>query len=710
MDNAMDSSSLRNLSTRELALHLRHAFEKRSASSVSTHLLKAIELEILPPTVFETFLTAVGSPCPLKDALWQRHSKRIRHAAILRFGRDLKSVGWKDAWQEVGGTEGLLDLFSQLSVLEAKKLSKAIASCPTRSAVKNVIERQRRVTELLQCLMWPLYPSSPYESRDERPLRGLYVSMVPACTSDFVESLLRQESHPLLKSLPRKWLVQHHFELLRRLVLDAISQEDSLKGAAAQRLLDYIPLLLQSTPSVPVLEPRFSASMSLAVSILEIITQKEEVRFPERIFVPLLMVPLARRLQANRVDPNRVRQIVQLATKYIQRRENARTQLSPVKGNLIFYIADYWSNAAPLFKECLIYYIGLLRDGSQRALSYYRNLIQHVAEPQRYDLLSVICLHGIDNGVDIESDDGLKTVPILKWPIFIFQVLQRDHSLSLLQRLVRLKPEANFLELPSGRTILSQPRSPSSRFGDPRLLLAILQGGNECAEHEEQKHVLETLKTKATKSREQKDRAFFAKSAAFHAIVSGSLELYGDVVQWNRRFLRDAMTVKMIFSPYATCTVEGIALLRGIPEDLDPWSPADIRTRITKANSIIMIFLEMAVRSLREPSFHAPDWTGPLSLFREVVMNRMNNAGRLKSHFHLSEDEIYELLWSETSAMLLQAEEIGLQYEALSFNSPHGLLGHSSNTVQVAKPALRSVYRFLGTSSSESIVLNFAFP
>lgn len=695
MNNAMDNSSLRNLSTRELALHLRHASEKQSASSVSTHLLTAIELEILPPTVFDTFLTAVGSPCPLKDALWQRHSKHIRHAAILRFGRDLKSVDWKDAWQEVGGMEGLLDLFSQLPVSEAKKVSKAIASCPTRSAVKNGIERQRRITELLQCLMWPLYPSSPYESRDQRPLRALYVSMVPACTSDFVESLLRQESHPLLKSLPRKWLVQHHFDLLRRLVLDAISQEDSLKDAAAQRLLDYIPLLLQSTPPVPVSEPNFSASMSLAVSILERITQKEEARFPERIFMPRLMVPLARRLQANKVEPNRVLQIVQLATEYIQRHEHARTQLSPVKGNLIFYIADYWSNAGPLFKECLIYYISLLRDGSQRALTYYRNLINHVAEPQRYDLLRIICLHGIDNGVDIESDDGLKTVPIESWPIYIFQVLQQDHSLSLLQRLVRLKPEANFLELPSGRTILSQPRSPSSRFGDTRLLLTILQGGKKAAEHEEQKSVLQTFKTQATKSREQKDRAFFAKSAAFHAIVSGSLELYGDVVQWTRRFLRDALTVKTIYSQYTTCTVEGIALLGGIPKDLDPWSAADIRTRITKANSIMLTFLEMAVTSLREPSFHAPDWTGPRSLFRDVVMSRMDDAGRLKSHFHLSEDEIYELLWSETLAMLLHAEDIGLQYESLGFNSPHGLLGHSCNTVQMAEPALRSFYRFL---------------
>ena len=72
--------------------------------------------------------------------------------------------------------------------------------------------------------------------------------------------------------------------------------------------------------------------------------------------------------------------------------------------------------------------------------------------------------------------------------------------------------------------------------------------------------------------------------------------------------------------------------------DLDSWNAADIRSRITKANSIMSNFLETAVTSLREPSFHAPDWAWPRSLFREVVMSRISNASRLISHFQLSED------------------------------------------------------------------------
>ena len=694
----MENSALLHMNPRELALYLRHTSEELSAKTISTHLLEAIELQTLPPTVFDTFLTSVQSPCPLRDALWQRSSKQVRYAAIQQFGKNLKGVDWEDAWQELGGTSGLLDLFSQLSVLETKELCKVIGRCSGRSAVKNGMERQRRVTELVQCLMSPLYPSSPYKSKDQRPLHGHYAKIVSACTSDYVGSLLHQPFHPLLESLPKKKLVQHHSELLHRLVLSVISQEGSMKGAAAQRALDFIPQLLQSAPSFPVTEPRFSSSMSLAVTILERITIDKEVRFPERVFMPLLMVPLMRRLQAHRVDPSRVQQIIQLAVKYFQRHEHARAQLSLDKGDVICHVAKYWSCDPSLFSGCLIELIGLLPYGAQRDLSCSQDLIHQVAKPQRYELLKIFCLYSEDIRTDISSDDGLRSTPIQKWPIFVFKMLQRDHSLSLLQRLIRLKPEAKFLERCSDRTILSQARSPGSSFGDTCLLLAILQPQKEYAEHEAQKILLETLKSKASKSREQTDRGFFAKSAAFHAIASGSLDLYDEVVQWTRRFLRDTMTVKTVYSPDATLTVEGITLLGGIPEDLGTWNTAEIRTRTVKANSIMLKLLDTAVTSLREPSFYAPDWYGPLSLFLEVVVSRMSNVGRLKSHFQLSEDEVYDLLWAQTTEMLLHAEEIGLQHEALGFNSPHGPL--STDTMNAPKRVSPSFHRFVGASPS----------
>lgn len=114
----------------------------------------------------------------------------------------------------------------------------------------------------------------------------------------------------------------------------------------------------------------------------------------------------------------------------------------------------------------------------------YQRLIPQVPKRQRYDHLKIFCLHGTDIRSNIVSDNRLRSTTIEKWPIFIFMMLQRDHSLTLLQSLIRLEPEANFLKLRSDRTILSQARSFGSSFGDPRLLLALLQPQKEAVEHE----------------------------------------------------------------------------------------------------------------------------------------------------------------------------------------------------------------------------------
>jgi hypothetical protein len=54
---------------------------------------------------------------------------------------------------------------------------------------------------------------------------------------------------------------------------------------------------------------------------------------------------------------------------------------------------------------------------------------------------------------------------------------------------------------------------------------------------------VEGQRNKAVKSREQKDRALHAKSALFHAISSGSLELYRNTLIWARRFIRDPVSI-----------------------------------------------------------------------------------------------------------------------------------------------------------------------
>src|SRR5277367_6223256 len=53
-------------------------------------------------------------------------------------------------------------------------------------------------------------------------------------------------------------------------------------------------------------------------------------------------------------------------------------------------------------------------------------------------------------------------------------------------------------------------------------------------------------KRKASTSREQTDRAFFAKSALMWAIASGSPAFYGETIIWARRFVRDPVSTVIL--------------------------------------------------------------------------------------------------------------------------------------------------------------------
>lgn len=92
----LNNANLRSFGPRELALHLRHAAIQHSEQDVASHLLAAIEQEALPPTVFNTFLTAVDTP-PLLDAITQQFSRHIRSAAIRNYGEQLRSTRWETA-------------------------------------------------------------------------------------------------------------------------------------------------------------------------------------------------------------------------------------------------------------------------------------------------------------------------------------------------------------------------------------------------------------------------------------------------------------------------------------------------------------------------------------------------------------------------------------------------------------------------------------
>lgn len=84
-------------------------------------------------------------------------------------------------------------------------------------------------------------------------------------------------------------------------------------------------------------------------------------------------------------------------------------------------------------------------------------------------------------------------------------------------------------------------------------------------------------------------------------------------------------------------TTECIALLSDLPKELKDEDAQFVRGSISKANSIVLNILDSSVMSRIYDI--SSNWSGPLSLFREVVRYRIYKASRLELALQLSKDK-----------------------------------------------------------------------
>ena len=286
---ALNLTLLRGLQPGQIAQELRQLLVKHSDNSISITLLADVEQGSVPATVVSLWLSVSKSPVALADALLQSHSVLARRFAIVRFGKTLRSPQWWSIWNHLGGTEGLLSVFAELSVEDVELLAKVIGRCNKGQKDQ---EKQEQVTKLLCGLLPSLHLSAPYRSHDERPLHCHYAKMVPACSPDFVRTLLSQQSHPLLGCFSIDGLLQTQYDVVRRLLLNSIFNG----GNDPKDLPEYLQPLLQRIPPSPSVEPGLSASMSFSLRLLrELCNHLEDARFSSELFLPGLVEPLMRR-------------------------------------------------------------------------------------------------------------------------------------------------------------------------------------------------------------------------------------------------------------------------------------------------------------------------------------------------------------------------------------------------------------------------------
>lgn len=487
-------------------------------------------------------------------------------------------------------------------------------------------------------------------------LQNWYAVIAPACSQGFVRALLSDKTHPLRQYLRITDIsLQCDHNLLQTLTLASIFDKQSTDFDVSL----VLPTLCQNTPPLQSNMPSFSASMLFSLNLLREIGNGRQAKISTQSLLAHVVEPLLRRVQKRRRALFHMEEVLHLAIRVLQLRSAAEGPLHLLghhKGGLFHRILQWWYKDRSGSHEMLKNLLEVVEVDADRVLGLYQEIHEEVRPSQRWPLLHLLFLHNSKTHANIETTEGLQRLKRVRWMFNLFLSLPKDQALSLLRNLIAIMPDSDFLGANRARgfTIFAQPPNMQASGADPDLLLIFLERGESGALQRAEKAITEK-KRRSTSSREQADRAFLAKSALHYAIASGSLAIYGETVTWARRFIRDPLTSKALYTRSTTNTIEGIDLLAGIPPDLSQHCDVlDIGRRIIDANAVISTFFETWFEASKEPHFQNRDWQGPLELFGEVINARRDNAADLQRSLNLSDVQLLDTIWLETLRMLLE--------------------------------------------------------
>ncbi|KAI1193176.1 hypothetical protein F5X97DRAFT_50478 [Nemania serpens] len=641
-----------------------------------------------------------------------------RLGAIRDFGKAMVDpAAWKQSWEEGGGTSGILYLLTSASVTEVKAFCHVIRACNRRGNKSG--ERERAVEALVMALLPQHYPSTELCTQDKRPLQKFYGRMLRACSSDFVEQVLdaQDKSNPLFQQLDLKRLLVAHDAMLKRRLTNYLIHDGP---PLSESEVDIgFGLFVSKEPPFPGTQPNMSASMQFTLELLQARTTLESTakRWPRNRSELEVLMSVYRRLTRKSRSADKTflvklglrlielkpdfklssdagvlwAEIVTLWKKYPQQYEDLLFQgirLGLRGSNTILpVIATRWKEEPDQYEPLLVHSLRQGLGGSAGKISegYLKTIsgitLAELSPKLRWRLLRLYCQHVPQEGIDIETSSDFKCLANQEWSFELVSELEREHAALFLDRLYKVNPNFDFLRAPTGyRSIYSRRNTPRRNFNVELLLIAYRRRDAD-AQHRAQEEV-DQLRKKAATSREQGDRAIFAKAAAYYAIATGDLEVYAETLIWQQRFIRDPLTAQAIFAPDAILTKEGVALLSGIaPSQVEGTTLSVIRQRLAVANSILESLNEAHRLAKKEPSYKQSNWAALLSIYSDVYNERVLRVKKVELGLQENELDMFHTIWEGTADLV---HSIGSAFLKQASGAVHTLLSGFSGPSLIA--------------------------
>lgn len=573
----------------ELAKHFQSLVKPHGehVDAINSRLLGLIYKEALPTPVYHIwFNIAVRySPHLLQAALRDQVSCGVRKAGIKAVARDFHSQHWKDAWDALGGATGLKDIMEDLPLEEVRLLSVAISKCknmPDLDVSAACIEDLSRLLD---------------ETRNKSTQRTMSAQLAPLldlCSDSFIVRYLSDSPLESVADLQRlRNLARMRPGLLRKIAVGSVAFP--LDGRV-KIIEEYIEALARAQePYAPVHLPADILSSNLPSGMVFCL---------DLVHVGFADSALKTRIQ--RVLPQHIHETLDVEVRrrvefdhilvfceHVVRSYSGGDKSWKGGDNPLFkHIIRYWSVArsrvASIASPCsqhrthpsakhtealeslLIQVIGQIPQPTldvRKDRTEFDSRVKHplgeISREARFPFIKLFCRHAkfLDIDLDVWPPSERETHLFPAWDLSLLRSLPAADAELLFKRSLAINDCDEFLppqeEVPGNGNRIS--------WSEQCVLKAGWESHDANAHNFPLTHkgipclcrlldnrvltrvVLGELKQRSERERYADQRLGWIRTAVRVASASMSLDIFHQVVEWTRRFLRDPVRLEPHF-------------------------------------------------------------------------------------------------------------------------------------------------------------------
>ena len=692
----VDIQRLRGSTPSQQAAILRKAVECPEAASIVTdQLLTAIREERIPTSTIQIWLSIAQSPIATVAAVRQPHNGIVRQGAMLLLTAHIRRAeSFAETWDALGGTDGIVDLLSELSVFDVRALLKCFRATAYSPIARE--ERQKRMVELFNLL------SDPEKNPETRPLKVHYTSIIPACTQ---EMALQWTKHASDDSIPEWQSVLDSHPLVTKRLRRRVQKAHW--DATEQQIFDKYFGPEDPSLCLDELKPFTVRSKKFGIKVVGVFTQSDTLRgFTAESVMKNVILETAKHCSRRRTPNDLDSQFWSGLLTCLQKHPSlasgdwmvSETTVKPWHGglgskSLLHYAAARWNHRQLSSQDdgSLGRLMGLIPDQLVKSLKL-DDLLFAVSPGQRYNFLRLFYQHAGPYKFDIgPNGDSLAGVG---FSATMFLSLSSFDAVALFERYRRGNTRYGSLILsrtsrkPVNFSLFMHDKNvDESLYPDGNALRAyILRRAwaklDSSAHMDNPAPIFEDLRVneldgrrkRSAQSDEPEARSCWAIAALCLCVAMGDYDAYANTWIWARRFNRDRVTLRAIYSCHLLQRNSGLDMLAVLPEA--PVAIPDLEDKIQKANKILLLLVETAIMALREPSFKVSDWHLVLKLTGTVVTLRLRRCSKMQDFLRWSDEDMFDKVLRPSLDVLIDTEALLLkpEHKRLQTQAPHGLL------------------------------------